>query len=295
MDLDGRLADLQHATGTVGVGKASLPRVGLTLTQFQSDFAYAHDGGLALTNGHAQLAGGAVTADYHLRTDEPQSPFTVQCRLDNVGLGQLIREAGSRSKLFEGRLQGNLLASGLSDDPESRRATGTIQLLNARVKDFPIFRMLGEMLRIEDLSHLEFKQARLDYRLDGTVLQVDPLVLFSNDLQITAQGKYLTDDDRLDLHARLTVDEAVSRQLPSSVLQQFQPDADAPGSRFIDFDVTGPASKPNTNLYKRILAPEVTDLLQSLLSPKQKTPRDKFLKRAAPASPPEPPADSPEP
>ena len=295
VDLDGRLADLQHASGTVGFDKASLPRIGLTLTKFQSDFTYAHDGGLALSNGHAQLAGGEVSADYHLRTDEPQSPFTVQCRLDNIGLGQLIREAGSRVKLIEGRVQGELHASGLSDDPESRRASGQIQLLNARIKDFPIFRILGEMLRIEDLSHMEFKKAQLDYRLDGTVLQVDPLVLVSNDLQITAQGKYLTDDDRLDLHARLTVDEAVSRQLPPSVLQQFQPDAGTPGSRFIDFDVTGPISKPNTNLYKRILAPEVNDLLQSLLSPRQKTPKEKFLKRAAPAPSPEGPGGSPDP
>ena len=292
VDLSGHLPDLEHAAGTVGFGKASLPRVGLLLTNCQSDFTYGHDQGLTLSNARAALAGGDVTANCTLRTDEPATPFTLQCRLNNVGLGQLIREAGSRVKLIEGRLQGDLKASGLSDDPESRRASGQVQLLNARVKDIPIFRVLGEMLRIEDLSHMEFKQARLDYRLDGNVVQVDPLLLVSNDLRISAQGKYLTDDDRLDLHARLTVDEAVTRQLPSSVLQQFQPDADAPGSRYIEFNVTGPISKPNTNLYKRLLAPQVNDLLQSLLS-KPKTPKEKFLKHPAP--PTEPPEDGTEP
>lgn len=294
VDLDGHLADLDHASGTVGFAKANLPRVGLTLTKFQSDFAYSHDTGLAINNGHAQLAGGDVTADYHLRTNEPESPFSIRCRLDNVGLGQLIREAGSRSKLIEGRLQGELQASGLSDHPESRQASGQIQLLNARIRDFPIFRMLGEMLSIEDLSRMEFKKAQLDYQLDGTALQINPLTLVSNDLRITAQGKYLTADDRLDLRARLTVDEAVCRQLPPSVMQQFQPDAETPGSRYIDFNVTGPAAKPNTDLYKRILAPEVNDLLQSLLSPKPKTPKDKFLKRLAPAPLTETPASSPD-
>ncbi len=295
VDLDGHLSDLAHADGTMGFAKATLPRVGLTLTNFRSDFAYGQDSGLALDNGHAQGAGGDITAKDHLRTDEPSSPLTVLCRLDNIGLGQLIREAGSRAKLFDGRLQGDLRASGLSDDPESRVASGQIQLINARVRDFPIFRVLGEMLRIEDLSHMEFKTARLDYRLDGTVLQINPLVLISNDLRITAQGKYLTDDDRLDLNERLAVDEAVSRQLPSSVLQQFQPEADLPGSRTIDFDITGPAGKPTTDLYKRILAPEVTDLLQSLISTKPKTPKEKFLKRPVPTPPPEPAAESPAP
>ena len=297
VDLDGRLADLEHATGTVEFGKASLPRVGLTLTKFHSDFAYGQDEGLLLDHGGAQLAGGEITANFHLRTDEPASPFTLQCQLDNIGLGQLIREAGSRAKLLDGRLQGELHASGLSDDPDSRQASGQIQLINARVRDFPIFRVLGEMLRIEDLSHMEFKTARLDYRLDGTLLQIDPLLLVSNDLRISAQGKYLTDSDRLDLHARLSVDEAVSRQLPPSVLQQFQPDAENPGTRAIDFDITGPAAKPNTNLYKRLLAPQVNDLLQSLLSSKPKTPKEKFLKRSLPSSPApaDPPAESPAP
>ncbi len=296
VDLDGRLADLEHAAGTVEFAKVSLPRVGLMLTNFRSDFVYGHDTGLDLSHGHAQLAGGQVSADYHLHTAEQQSPFTLQCRLDNVGLGQLLHEAGNHVKLIEGRLHGELQASGLSDDPASRSASGQIQLLNARVRDFPIFRLLGEVLRIDDLSHMEFKQAQLDYRLDGTVLQVNPLVLASNDLHITAQGKYLTENDRLDLHARLTVDEAVSRQLPPSVVAQFQPDTATPGSRYIDFDVTGPASKPKTDLYKRILAPQVGDLLQSLLSSKLKTPKDKFLKRAAPTpSPANPPAGSPDP
>ena len=295
VDLSGHLADFDHATGTVGFGKAALPRAGLLLTDCQSEFAYGHDEGLTLSNAHAVLAGGEVTAKYQIRTAEPASPFTLQCHLANVGLGQLIRETGSHVKLLDGRLQGDLQASGMSDDPESRRASGQVQLINARVKDFPIFRVLGEMLRIDDLSHMEFKQAHLDYRLDGNVLQIDPLVLVSNNLRITAQGKYLTEDDRLDLHARLTVDEAVARQLPASVVQQFQPDADTPGSRYIDFNVTGPAGKPNTNLYKRILAPQVNDLLQSLLSNKPKSPKEKFLKRAVPEAPAGSPADTPEP
>ncbi len=291
VDLDGHLPDAEHATGAVSFAKASLPRVGLTLTKFHSDFAYGHDEGLALNNSHAQLAGGTVTANYQLRTAELESPYSIRCRLENVSLAQLIREAGSRAKLLDGRLQGELEVSGLSDHPESRSASGQIQLLNARVRDFPIFRVLGEILRIDDLSHMEFKQAQLDYRLEGTELRVEPLVLVSNDLRITAQGKYLTDTDRLDLHARLTVDEAVTRRFSASLLQQFLIDPETPGSRFIDFDVTGPAAKPNTNLYKRVLIPQVNDLLQNLLSPKARTPKDKFLKHVAPALPTEPSGD----
>ena len=171
-----------------------------------------------------------VTASYHLAPPSRTRLTTCRLNLDNVSLAQLVREAGSHAKLLDGRLQGGLQVSGCRTTRKPASPAARFSFSTPACATFPSFRMLGEMLRIDDLSHLEFKQAQLDYKLDGTVLQIAPLLLVSNDLRITAQGKYQTETDRLDLHARLTVDEAVSRQFPSSVLQQFQPDADAPAA-----------------------------------------------------------------
>ena len=134
--------------------------------------------------------------------------------------------------------------------------------------------MLGEMLRIKDLSHPQFKTAELDCQLNGEDLQIAPLRLVSNDLQVLAQGHYATDKDQMNLHGRLTIDPAISRQLPQFIEMNFSPcENEDAGRRYIDFDVTGPLGKPSTNLFDRVLAGPSSDLLQNLLAPKPKKPR----------------------
>ncbi len=296
VNLDGRLADAQQrASGTVWFDKASMPRIGLALTQFHTNFAFGPDDGLTLTDSQALFAGGTVAARCYVRPREPGSPFSAECRVEKVNLEQLLKQVGNRLQLIEGSLQGKVVVAGLTNSPDSRQATGRFELLNARLKDFPLFQTLGDALRISDLSHLQFKQAQLDCRLDGTVLQIEPLLLVSNDLKITAQGRYLTGDDHLDLHARLVIDEAVSRQLPDFIGGQFKPcDDEAPGSRFVDFDVTGPLNNPKSNLYNRVLGDPMKGFLHDFLSPKSKTPKEKFLKPRGdtPTPPPVPPAST---
>ena len=276
VDVDGRLEGSDRASGFATVARAALPRAGIKLTNFQSHFSYSPDDGLALNDILATLAGGGISASCHLRTGETGSPFTARCRLDDIGLGQLIREAGGKHGFVEGKLQGTLSVSGVSDDAAQCSAAGHIQLNDTRIHDFPLFQAVGEALRIDDLRDLRFKTARFDYQLAGTVLRIQPLVLASNDVQITAEGRYHLRDDRLDLHARLTIDEAVSRQLPRFIGQQFTACGDeAPGASFIDFKVNGPLNKLSSNLYQRLVPNSLDGLLDSFLRPRPKRARDK--------------------
>ena len=210
-----------------------------------------------------------------------------------MDLSYLLPEAGSRLHLMEGRLQGGVRLEGSSDDPAHRHATGQLRLVGAQVRNFPILQMLGEMLRIKDLSHLQFKKAELDCQLDGEDLQIAPLSLVSNDLQILAEGRYAADKDQIDLHGKLFIDPAIGHQLPQFIETNFTPcGEDAPGCRYIEFDVTGPLSKPSTNLFDRVLAGPSNGLLQNLLAPKPKKARNRLPKPPGQTPPPAPAGDS---
>ncbi len=271
LNLDGCLMDDGQARGELHIGRAIHARSGILLTNFRSNFAYDESSGLSIDNGRSELAGGELQAEYRLRSGEAGSPFSARCRVDGVDLAELIREAGSQLRLMDGRLQGGFSLQGSSDNPEHRQATGQLSLVGAEIRNFPVLQLLGDMLRIQDLSHLQFKEAKLDCRLDGDELQIAPLRLASNDLQIRAEGRYSTGEDELELHGRLTIDQAISHQLPQFIEMNFTPsNGDAPGSRYIDFDVTGPLDKPTTNLFDRVLAGPSTGLLRNLLAPKSK-------------------------
>ena len=276
VNLDGQLRDDGHLEGDLRCERAALARPALRLTNFHSAFLFDEAQGLSIDGGKGELAGGELRTNYKLSTQTPGSPFSAECRVNNVDLSELLEQAGSQLHLMEGRLQGGVQMEGSSDDPGNRHATGQLRLIGAEVKNFPILELLGEMLRIKDLSHLQFKKAELDCRLDGEELQIAPLSLISNDLQIQAQGSYATDKDELDLHGRLTIDPAIGRQLPRFMELNFTSCGEnEPGCRYIEFDVTGPLSKPSTNLYERVIAGPASGLLQNLLAPKPKKLRNK--------------------
>ena len=288
VNLDGHLTGADHALGAVTCDRATLVHPGLALTKLHSDLMFDRDEGLTLSNAGAAFAGGLVAANCHIGTREPGSPFSLDCDMEKVDLHQLLQQVTKHLELLEGSLRGKISVNGASGQTDSRTATGRFELINARLKDFPLFQTFGDALHIADLSHMQFKVAQVDCRLDGTTLAIAPILLISNDLKITGQGRYLTGEDHLDLHARLVVDDAVSRQLPDFIGEQFKPAEDeAPGSRFIDFDVTGPLGNPRSNLYNRLVGDPVKGLLQSVFSPKPKT-KDKSPKRHPDAPSPAP-------
>ncbi len=288
VNLDGHLSNADHALGMVTCDKATLIHPGLALTKLHSDLVFDREEGLTLSGAGAAFAGGWVAANCHIGTREPGSPFSLDCDMEKVDLHQLLQQVTKHLELLEGSLQGKISVNGASGQTESRTATGRFELINARLKDFPLFQTFGDALHIADLSHMQFKVAQVDCRLDGTTLAIAPLLLVSNDLKITGQGNYSTDLDRLDLHARLVVDDAVSRQLPDFIGDQFKPaENEAPGSRFIDFDVTGPLNDPKSNLYNRLLGNPVKELLNNIFSSKPKN-KDKPPKHRPELSSPTP-------
>ena len=296
VDVDGHLDGNEQASGFATVGMVNLPRFGLKLTRFSSHFAYGQAAGLSLDDARADLAGGLLSADYHMQTGVSGSPFTATCRLDNVGLGELIKDAGGKHRFVDARLQGSLNVSGGLDDPAQCSATGHLQLNDTEIHDFPLFQAVGDILRINDLQHLRFKKAQLDYEFDGTNLQIKPLYLASNDVQITVQGRYVVRDDRLNLQARLVVDDLLYQRLPRFVSQQFTvDDPNAPDSRYIDFKVNGPLNKPFSDLYQRLLPSSLNGLLDDFLRPHPKRAKHRPVLPDDDPSPPTDPEPTPEP
>lgn len=292
VNVDGRVQGLRKSSGTLWFDKAVLSRIGVELTKFQSRFAYDEAAGFSLADGKGELGEGRIFLDYTVRTNETGSPFEARCHMQDVALDHLAPSLGGA---LQGRLQGVLNVSGLAADPSSRRGTGQFSLQGGKLKDFPMLKAIGDSLRIEDLSRLELKTAQLDCHLEGEQLIVDSLNLVSNDFRLTAKGRYDGAGDQLDLQARLVIDQAVGRQLPQFIEMNFTPCGDeAPGCRYVEFTIAGPANKPSTDFMRRVLTGPMGSLFQNILAPKPKGPK-KPKKNQPPAAPVPEPAASPAP
>ncbi len=283
---DGAISDPHHLGGAIWFSKAATPSAAAVLTDYWTAVDFGEQEGLAVRDGHGSIAGGTLRTDFRLQPQEAGPAFSVSCKLENLALGQLSRDASNQPPLAEGQFFGTLDCHGFADDPASRTGAGRLWLVGAKLRDSAALKLLGQVLRISDLTHLEFKQAEAAYKVEGTVLRIESMVLAANDIRIVGHGSYLTDDDQLDLHGRLTIDQAVGHQLPQFIESNFTPcGAEAPGCRYLDFDVTGPAADPKSNLYDRITAGPMKGLLDNLLAPKTRNPKNKTRERESKPQP----------
>ena len=137
---------------------------------------------------------------------------------------------------------------------------------------------------------LDLQQASADFRVGEGKVYVDELLLRSPNLKLIARGEVRL-DSTLKLGARLVINERISRQLPAFVETNFQA-GDEPGTRYIDFAVTGTLAKPKTDLLDRILGKkiqkEVGSIFQNIFGGKRKP--EKKEKEKKPKSSPAPSA-----
>jgi hypothetical protein len=224
----------------------------------------------------ATFGGGPVSGSFNLKSSAPKEPFTFAAKFDGVDVTRVAKEAKWGEGQTSGVLAGTVDLHG--SFPRFIRAEGTahLTLANGRFQEFSYFEMIGQALQIKQLSDLRLKESTADVRIADEKMNFDKLTLDASDLQLTAGG-LARFDGKLQLNARLSAQDALIKQLPSLVRDNFA--AGDNDTRYIDFKITGRADKPKTDLLDKIvgqkLETQFDDLVNSLFGTKRKKEDDK--------------------
>jgi hypothetical protein len=227
-------------------------------------------GVMKLSDFQTSLAGGEIRGDAQVLTQAKHSPFNVDANFDGVNVDQLLADSGAQAGQVTGTLKGWLDINGNSGKTSSINGSGRLELAGGRMQNIEILQMLGQGLQIPDLVELNLKAAEVDARVVSGVVNVDKLLLQSQNLQVTGTGTIGT-DGKLALDARLTVNGVIIERLPSFILTYFKPGETA-DARYIDFGIGNTLQHPKTNLLENILGhriqSQMTDLIQSIFGKK---------------------------
>jgi type II secretion system protein N len=261
-----------RATGTQG--HASAKNVSLHdklfFREMQTNWSFG-SGLLKLTAFQTAVAGGEIRGDAQVVTQAKRSPFNVDVNFDGVNVDQMMIEAGQPTGEVTGTLKGWLDLNGNTGKTSSINGSGHLELAHGRMH-YELFEMLGQALHIPDLLDLDLKTAQADARVVSGIVNVDRLVLESQNMQFSAHGT-IGDKGALKLKARMTIDDAISRRLPSFVLTYFKP-GDTADTRYIDYEINNTLAHPMNDLVQSILGRRIqgqmTDLLQSVFGKKHK-------------------------
>lgn len=248
-------------------GKASIQKVllreKLEIEEVSTPFDY-HDGSLALPEVWARIAGGTVEGAGTLMPDTKGAPFTARATFQGVDLGRLLTELEARGFTHsEGKLNGSIELEGDSGNTKTISGKGEAQLEGGKMEQYPLLQMLGQTLRISELTRLELSQARLVTEIRKERVYVKDLTLESANLSLSAVGE-VRFDKRMELDASLAVNEQISRQLPGIVRSNFRP-VDGSDRVALPFQVTGTLEDPETDLVKALMGEQFERQANSLL------------------------------
>jgi type II secretion system protein N len=219
------------------------------IRDMSTDWSYQH-GLLKLSSFQAGVGGGQLRGQGQMATQVKHSPFTVDVSFDGVNANKLMTDAGQPEGEITGTLKGWLDLYGNPGKTSSINGSAHLEVAGGRLQKLEILETLGMGLGIPELAQLDFKTAQADARVVGGIVHVDKLLLQSGNLELTAQGT-IDLDGKLALNARLTVNQAIVKRLPSIIVDFFQ-SSDTGDTRFIDFQIGNTLSDPKTHLLEKL-------------------------------------------
>ena len=206
----------------------------------------------------AQAAGGEIMGRFTMRPADAESPFTVTVKFRNLDADRLMADAHGPMGMVQGKLEGQLDATGKTADPNALSGAGEIFLRNGQLRRYSLLVALGQMLQIEELMQLKLDEAHVKYHIAPGLVTIDELLFTSPNIRLAATGT-VGFTGQLQLEAQLAINERIRRQLFSAVRENFQP-IDVPGYTAVAFQVTGTVENPKTNLMDKVVGEGLRDL-----------------------------------
>jgi hypothetical protein len=244
------------ASGTARVAMLSLGQ-GLHLRDVVTPVAFTARE-LRLAPLQAQVADGKLEGELTLSLErEPR--YATGLSLKGVEMERLLAEGGARRRLVRGRLRAEARLQGTGAPPASA-GEGWAEVTDGVLLDLPALQLLGAMLQVPALRDLRFKEARVEFKLEGEALRTPVVRVVAPDIRITGQGTMTVPGGILDHHLMLHVTRALHGRMPRDTRAAFveQPD----GTMALPFRVFGPYDAPRTDLGGRLLQGGAEDVLR---------------------------------
>jgi hypothetical protein len=252
IDLSGQLLVRDNqgvAQGALSVRELKIGET-LTLGEVRADLAYADDE-LTFTKLRGQAYGGAAEGTIVIPTSrEKDNPhYGVWLHFSGVDFPALIKSFNADPELIHAKVDVYCDLWGDIHHPGLLQGKGWFESRQARLTGFKVLDIIGNLLNRPDLRDTRFDTVSGSFKITNDQLSFYSLEIISPDLKISAAGniKY---DGTIDFDVLLTVNPALTAQLPKTVAEQFSTQPD--GNQSIAFKTSGFPDSPICNLADKL-------------------------------------------
>ena len=209
------------------------------------------NGNVDLMNINVTTSGGTIHGYFHLNLLDSELPYQLQLEVNAVNVNQIISPAGGILDRAHGSVEGKFEMTGTVNDPSLAQGTGTLNIRNGSLDQYPVLQEIGRWTQIDELQKLNLDTASVSFSVDGPNIKVEDLELISKNCQVALSG-IVKSAQKLELHGRLTVSQFLSQKIPNELEDNFVTAPDGQ-NRYLDFQVTGSIMKPQTNFFGRLI------------------------------------------
>jgi len=238
-----------HFDGRIRIASVSISN-SFDVDNISSPVKFAN-GAIDLKDITAQVSGGEIHGSFHANLSTPELPYRVHLQVTGVDVNQFAGRAGGILDRAHGTLEGNFQIAGYMTDPSLATGGGSLDIQTGYLDQFPMLQELGRWTQIDELQRLDLEQARSNFSVVGQDIKVNSLQLISKNCELNLSGT-VGSGQKLDLNGRLTLSQFLTQKIPSELEDNFAKSTDGEGS-YLDFQVTGSVSKPQTDLVDRII------------------------------------------
>lgn len=238
-----------HFEGRIRIANASVSN-SLILDDISSPVRFAN-GAIDLKDISGRLSGGEIRASFHANLTDPELPYQIHLQVSGVNVNQFVGRVGGILDRAHGTLRGGLQLAGSMKDPSLAAGDGSLEIQTGYLDQFPMLQELGRWTQIDELQRLDLERARSNFRVIGQDIKVNSLQLISKNCEVNLSGT-VESAQKLDLNGRLTLSHFLTQKIPSELEDNFEKSLDGDGS-YVNFQVTGSVSKPQTDLIDRII------------------------------------------
>ncbi len=197
-----------------------------------------------------RTCGGTVQGDFRVTWANPY-PYALNLRLADVNVTELAAQLEGVLERAHGTLSGSLEMRGALDDAARNSGRGSVQLASGVLEQYPLLQEIGRWTQIDELQRLQLEDAHANFHVIGPDVRLDELRLQSRNCDVRLWGDVLA-MQRLALNGRLTINQFLSQKVPNELEENFVTNADG-RTRSLEFKVDGPATRPQTDLFDRII------------------------------------------
>ena len=236
--------------GRMLAASASLANNALVCAELASPL-FASDDRIELPALQAKLWGGSLNGSFQIGLNSPPYRYDLRLDVSEVKVSEIATHAGGILDQAHGVLRGRLDLRGAAGDAASNSGEGQIEVVAGYIDQYPLMQEIGRWTQIDELQRLQFNEARSHFRVAANNLYIDEIRLLSRNCDVWLWGQ-IDAAQRLDLNGRLTINQFLSQKIPNELEANFVTNPDN-HTRFLDFQVTGTLTHPQSDLLDRMI------------------------------------------